>query len=171
MFGQLVSFGNLVPPFPIGVAAILFFLQSHYIGMLRSQSSSFTFGCKRGRQPCCIISCTVSGSTRNGLTPICSCREMSALRMTRTPKNIGRKFLVQSVFYFCVNNKLVLIFGLLIYRVVVPIMWAATFSNVWNGPHPVLSSLFSSSPAVSLSLFGPLSNSSECHSSLDNSIK
>jgi len=32
-------------------------------------------------------------------------------------------------FYFCVNNKLVLIFGLLIYRVVVPIMWAATFSN------------------------------------------
>jgi len=129
MFGQLVSFGNLVPPFPIGVAAILFFLQSHYIGMLRSQSSSFTFGCKRGRQPCCIISCTVSGSTRNGLTPICSCREMSALRMTRTPKNIGRKFLVQSVFYFCVNNKLVLIFGLLIYRVVVPIMWVATFSN------------------------------------------
>ena len=32
-------------------------------------------------------------------------------------------------FYFCVNNKLVLIFGLLIYRVVVPIMWVATFSN------------------------------------------
>jgi len=32
-------------------------------------------------------------------------------------------------FYFCVNNKLVLIFGLLIYRVVVPIMWAVTFSN------------------------------------------
>jgi len=32
-------------------------------------------------------------------------------------------------FYFCVNNKLVLIFGLVIYRVVVPIMWAATFSN------------------------------------------
>jgi len=32
-------------------------------------------------------------------------------------------------FYFCVNNKLILIFGLLIYRVVVPIMWAATFSN------------------------------------------
>jgi len=32
-------------------------------------------------------------------------------------------------FYFCVNNKLVLIFGLLIYRGVVPIMWAATFSN------------------------------------------
>jgi len=36
MFGQLVSFGNLVPPFSIGVAAIFFFLQSHYIGMLRS---------------------------------------------------------------------------------------------------------------------------------------
>jgi len=32
-------------------------------------------------------------------------------------------------FYFCVNNKLVLIFGLLIYRVVVPIMWDVTFSN------------------------------------------
>jgi len=32
-------------------------------------------------------------------------------------------------FYFCVNNKLVLIFDLLIYIVVVPIMWAATFSN------------------------------------------
>jgi len=32
-------------------------------------------------------------------------------------------------FYFCVNNKLVLIFDLLIYRVVVPIMWAAIFSN------------------------------------------
>jgi len=32
-------------------------------------------------------------------------------------------------FYFCVNNKLVLIFGLLIYRVMVPIMWATTFSN------------------------------------------
>jgi len=32
-------------------------------------------------------------------------------------------------FYFCVNNKLVLIFGLLIYMVVVLIMWAATFSN------------------------------------------
>ena len=32
-------------------------------------------------------------------------------------------------FYFCVNNKLLLIFGLLIYRVVVSIMWAATFSN------------------------------------------
>jgi len=28
MFGQLVSFGNLVPPFPIDVAAIFFFLQS-----------------------------------------------------------------------------------------------------------------------------------------------
>jgi len=47
MFGQLVSFGNLVPPFPIGVVAIFLFLQSHYIGMLRSQSSSFTFGCNR----------------------------------------------------------------------------------------------------------------------------
>ena len=46
MFGQLVSFDNLIPPFPIGVAAIFFFLQSHYIGMLRFQSSSFTFGCK-----------------------------------------------------------------------------------------------------------------------------
>jgi len=44
MFGQLVSFDNLVPPFPIGIAAIFFFLQSHYIGMLRSQSSSFTSG-------------------------------------------------------------------------------------------------------------------------------
>jgi len=32
-------------------------------------------------------------------------------------------------FYFCVNNNLVLIFGLLIYKVVVPIMWVATFSN------------------------------------------
>jgi len=42
MFGQLMSFGNLVHPFPIGIAAIFFFLQSHYIGMLRSQSSSFT---------------------------------------------------------------------------------------------------------------------------------
>jgi len=52
MFGQLVSFGNLVHPFPIGVAAIFFFLQSHYIGILQSQSS-----------------CTVGGSTRNGLTP------------------------------------------------------------------------------------------------------
>jgi len=40
MFGQLVSFENLIPPFPIGVAAIFFFLQSHYMGMLRSQSSS-----------------------------------------------------------------------------------------------------------------------------------
>jgi len=29
-------------------------------------------------------------------------------------------------FYFCVNNKLVLIFDLLIYKVVVPIMWVAT---------------------------------------------
>ena len=35
--GQFVSFDNLVPPFPIGVAAI-FFLQSYYIGMLQSQS-------------------------------------------------------------------------------------------------------------------------------------
>jgi len=41
------------------------------------------------------------------------------LRMARTPKDIGRKFWVQSVFFVCVNNKLVLIFGLLIYRVVV----------------------------------------------------
>ena len=120
MFGQFVSFGNLVPPFPIGVAAIFFFLQSHYIGMSRSQSFSFTCGCNRWRrQPCCITSCTVGGSTRNGLTSICSCGEMATLRIERTPKNI----------YFCVNNKLVLIFGLLIYRVVVPIMWAATFSN------------------------------------------
>jgi len=55
---------------------------------------------------------------------------MAALRMARTQKNIGRKFLGTICFYFCVNNKLVLIFGLLIYRVVVPIMWAATFSNV-----------------------------------------
>jgi len=55
---------------------------------------------------------------------------MTTLRMARTPKNIGRKFWVKSVFYFCVNNKLVLIFGLLIYRVVVPIMWAATFQMV-----------------------------------------
>ncbi|QCD94104.1 hypothetical protein DEO72_LG5g2183 [Vigna unguiculata] len=31
MFGQLLSFDNLVPPFPIGVAAIFFYLQSHYI--------------------------------------------------------------------------------------------------------------------------------------------
>jgi len=98
MFGQLVSFDNLVPPFPIGVVVILFFLQSHYIGMLRSQSSSFTSGCNRLRQPCCITSCTVGGSTRNGLTLICSCGEMTALRMARTPKNIGRKFWVQSVF-------------------------------------------------------------------------
>jgi len=50
MFGQLVSFGNLVPSFPIGVAAIFFFLQSHYIGMLQSLSSSFTSGCNRWRQ-------------------------------------------------------------------------------------------------------------------------
>ncbi|QCE05247.1 hypothetical protein DEO72_LG9g250 [Vigna unguiculata] len=78
MFGQFVSFGNLVPPFPIG--------------MLRSQSSSFTSGCNRWRQPCCITSCTIGGSTRNELTPICSCGEMAALRMTRTPKNIGKKF-------------------------------------------------------------------------------
>jgi len=83
MFGQLVSFDNLVPPFPIGVAAIFFFLQSHYIGMLRFQSS-----------------CTVGVSTRNGLTPTCSCGEMATLRMARTPKNIGRKFWVQYVFIF-----------------------------------------------------------------------
>jgi len=69
MFGQLVSFGNLVPPFSIGVVAAIFFsLQSHYIGMLRSQISSFTSGWNRWRQPCCITSCTVGGSTRNGLT-------------------------------------------------------------------------------------------------------
>jgi len=73
--------------------------------------------------------CTIGGSTRNGLIPICSCGEMTILRMAKTPKNIDRRFWVQSVFIFCVNNKLVLIFGLLIYRVVVPIMWAATFSN------------------------------------------
>jgi len=54
---------------------------------------------------------------------------MTTLRMARIPKNIGRKFWVQSVFYFCVNNKLVLSFGLLIYRVVVPIMWTTTFLN------------------------------------------
>ena len=95
-----MSFGNLVPPFPIGVAAIFFFLQSHYLGMLRSQSSSFTSGCNHWRQSYCITSCIVGGSTRNGLTPICSCGKMSALRMTRTPKNIGRKFGVQSVFIF-----------------------------------------------------------------------
>jgi len=53
MFGQLVNFDNLIPPFPIGFAAIFFFLQSHYIGMLRSQSS-----------------CTIGGSTRNGLTRV-----------------------------------------------------------------------------------------------------
>jgi len=100
MFGQLMSFGNLVPPFSIGVVAIFFFLQSHYIGMLQSQSSSFTSGCNRWRQSCCIISCTVGGSTRNGLTLICSYIEMAALRMARTPKNIGRKFWVQSVFIF-----------------------------------------------------------------------
>jgi len=100
MFGQLVSFGNLVPPFLIGVAAIFFFLQSRYIGMLRSQSSSFTSGCNRWRQPCCITSYTIGGSTRNELTPICSCGEMAALRVARTLKNIGRKFWVQSVFIF-----------------------------------------------------------------------
>jgi len=102
MFGQLVSFGNLVPPFPIDVAAVFFFMQSYYIGigMLQSQSSSFTSSCNRWRQPCCITSCTVGGSTRNGLTPICSCGEMAALKMTRTPKNIGRKFWVQSIFIF-----------------------------------------------------------------------
>jgi len=126
MFGQLVSFSNLVPPFPIGIDAIFFFMPSHYIVMLRSQSSSFTSGCNCWRQPCCITSCTVGGSTRND--PICSCEEMAALRMTRTPKNIG-KILGTICFYFCVNNKLVLIFSLLIYRVVVPIMWTATFSN------------------------------------------
>jgi len=32
-------------------------------------------------------------------------------------------------FYFCVNNKLVLIFRLLIYRVMIPIMWVAMFLN------------------------------------------
>jgi len=58
------------------------------------------------------VHCTVGGSTRDGLTPICSCGEMTTLRMTRTPNNIGRKFWVQSIFYFCVNNKLVLIFDL-----------------------------------------------------------
>jgi len=100
MFGQLVSFGNLISPFPIGVAAIFFFLQSHYIGMLRSQSSSFTSGCNRWRQLCCITLFTVGRSTRNELTPICICGEMTTLRMTRTPKNIGRKFWVQSVFIF-----------------------------------------------------------------------
>jgi len=100
MFGQLVSFDNLVPPFPIGVAAIFFFLQSYYIGMLQSQTSFFTSGCNCWRQPCCITSCTVGGSTRNRLTPICSCREMTALRIAKTPKNIGRKFWVQFVFMF-----------------------------------------------------------------------
>jgi len=100
MFEQLMSFGNLVPPFPIGVAAIFFFMQSHYIGMSRSKSFSFTSGCNRWRQPCCITSCTVGGLTRNGLTSICSCEEMVALRMARTPKNIGRKFWVQSIFIF-----------------------------------------------------------------------
>jgi len=91
MFGQLVSFDNLVPPFPIGVAAIFFFLQSHYISMLRSQSSSFTSGCNLWRQPWCITSCTVGGSTRNGLTPVCNYGKMTTLRMARTPKNIGNK--------------------------------------------------------------------------------
>jgi len=67
MSGQLVSVGNLVPPFSIGIATIFFFLQSHYIGMLQSQSSSFTSGYNSWRQPCCITSCTVDGSTRNGL--------------------------------------------------------------------------------------------------------
>jgi len=100
MFEQLVNFGNLVPPFPIGVAAIFFFMQSHYIGMLRSQSSFFTSDCNCWRQPCCITSCTVGGSKRNGLTPICSCGEMTTLRMERTPKNIDRKFWVQFVFIF-----------------------------------------------------------------------
>jgi len=83
MFEQFVSFNNLVPSFPISVAAIFFFLQSHYIGMLRSQSS-----------------CTFGGSTRDGLTSSCSCREMTTLRMTRTPKNIGRKCWVQCIFIF-----------------------------------------------------------------------
>ena len=69
------EFWQSCSPFPIGVAAIFFFLQSHYIGMLRSQSS-----------------CIVRGSMRNRLTPSCKCGEMAALRMTRTPKNIGRKF-------------------------------------------------------------------------------
>jgi len=78
----------------------LLFPATHYIGMLRSQSSSFTSGCNRWRQPCCITSCTIGGSMRNELTPICSCREMTALRMARTPKNIGRKFWVQSIFIF-----------------------------------------------------------------------
>jgi len=100
MFRQLVSFGNLVSPFPIGVAAIFFFLQSNYIGMLRSQSFSFTSGGNHWRQPCCITLCTVGGSTKNGSTPICSYKEMTTLRMIRTPKNIGRKFWVQSVFIF-----------------------------------------------------------------------
>jgi len=93
-----MSFGNLVPPFPIGVAAIFFFLQSHYIRMLRSQSSYFTSGCNRWRQPCCITSCTVGGSTRND--PIYNCGEMAALRMAKNPKNIGRKFWVLFVFIF-----------------------------------------------------------------------
>ena len=53
------------------------------IGMLRSQSL-----------------CTIGDSTRNVLTPSCNCGEMAALRMARTPKNIGRKFWVQSVFIF-----------------------------------------------------------------------
>jgi len=63
-------------------AAIFFLLQSHYIGILRSQSS-----------------CTVGGSTRDGLTRVVAgYGEMAALRMTRTPKNIGRT--VQFVFIF-----------------------------------------------------------------------
>jgi len=99
MFRQLVSFGNLVPQFPIGVVAVFFFLQSHYIGMLRSQSSSFT-SVVVGVGGNCITLCTVGGSTRNGLTPICSCGEMTTLRMTRTPNNIVRKFWVQFVFIF-----------------------------------------------------------------------
>jgi len=83
-----VSFGNLVTPFPIGVAAIFFFLQSHYIGMLRPNLLPLPLIVVVGGNH--ITSCTFGGSTRNGLTPICSCEEMTTLRMARTPKNIGR---------------------------------------------------------------------------------
>jgi len=34
------------------------------------------------------------------INPSCSCGEMTTLRITRTPKNVGRKFWVQSVFIF-----------------------------------------------------------------------
>ncbi|QCE16436.1 hypothetical protein DEO72_LG11g3452 [Vigna unguiculata] len=39
-----------------------------------------------------VVSLRVGGSTRNGLTAICSSGDMADVRMARTPKNIGRKF-------------------------------------------------------------------------------